>query len=288
MSAVRAGHRGRSTYLAADLLALVLLVLVLLVLVLLAGCSSGAPSSPASSPVPAPSAGATAGPSAEPSASPAASPAARPAARPTVSAAPGERIEPTTTNTLPPPPEPTGPAPSTAGDLNARVLPVPAGWRTVVRQGGEEQGFEGNGTWVRARDARYAAQDVITIGCADVTRDDYPDPARALEGSYENDAGAPGIGLVLQFDATEAARAYWSRYAEQVRACSTRDDPVHTEEVAVRPPADGEALMDRRTYPDGKWTEIGVRRGDRVTLVILNDRHRTSRTQASQIVDQTR
>lgn len=266
MSAVPVGRRGRRVLPAA----------ALVVLGLLAGCSAGAPSGPASFPVPSPWSGA----SARASASPAVGPGA--------SAAPSEPPEPTTTNTLPPPPEPTGPAPSTAGDLDAEVLPVPAGWRTVIREGGEEEGFEGNGTWVRGRDARYAAQDVITIGCADVTRDDYPDPVRALEGSYAHGDGAPGIGLVLQFADADAASGYWSRYTGQVRACSTLDDPVRTEVIAVRQPADGEALMDRRTYPDGEWTEVGVRRGDRVTLVILNDQHRTSRTEAGQIVDQVR
>ena len=60
--------------------------------------------------------------------------------------------EPTTTNTLPPPPPPSGPAPSTAGSLSARSLPVPAGWQTAVLDGGDEEGLQGNGTWVHARD----------------------------------------------------------------------------------------------------------------------------------------
>ena len=253
----------------------------LVVLGLLAGCTSGGSSGPAATPAASPSSGvsaATASPSAAPTVSP----------EPAVSPDPSEPAEPTTTNTLAPPPEPTGPAPSTAGDLDAAVLPVPAGWRTQVREGGEEEGFEGNGTWVRARDARYAAQDVITIGCTEVTRDDYPDPVRALEGGYTDGDGSPGIGLVLEFEDAAAASGYWDRYTEQVRACATLADPVRTDEVAVRQPADGDALMDRRTYPDGEWTEVGVRRGDRVTLVILNDQHRTSRAAADLIVDQVR
>ena len=244
-------------------------------LVALAGCTASPPAVPAPSPVPA-TAGSGAGPTS----------GAAPLT-PSPSASP-EPVEPTTTNTLPPPPEPTGPAPSTAGDLDASVLPVPAGWRTVAREGGDEDGYVGNGTWVHARDARYAAQATITIGCADVTRDDYPDPRLALEGSYQSRSGAPGVGLVLQFADAAAAERYWARYLEQVRACRTVSEPVRTELVPLEQPADGEALLDRRTYPDGEWTEVGVRRGDRVTLVILQDSHRLTPAQAARVVAQAR
>ncbi|WP_375430460.1 hypothetical protein [uncultured Friedmanniella sp.] len=181
-----------------------------------------------------------------------------------------EPAEPTTTNTLPPPPAPTAPAPSTAGDLRAAALPVPAGWRTVAKEGGDEEGFRGNGTWVHARDARYAAQDVITIGCADVTRDDYPDPVAALEGSYVDRDGNPGVGLALEFTDAEAASRYWSRYTDQVRACTPLADPVHIELVPLSG-AGADELVDRRTYPDSEWTEVAKQSGTRVTLVILTD-----------------
>jgi hypothetical protein len=143
---------------------------------------------------------------------------------------------------------------------------MPAGWRTVALAGGTEEGFRGNGTWVHARDPRYAALDAITIGCADVTRDDFPDPVAALEGNYTGRGGAPGVALALEFADPEAATRYWTRYTDQVRACQTLDDPVHTELVV-----DGDGMVDRRTYPDGRWTEVARQVGTRVTLVILND-----------------
>lgn len=238
--------------------------LAALAVVLLAGCTPA--------PSPGPGAGPTPGPG----------PRTPGATTSPVSSAPADP-EPTTTNTLPPPPAPTGPAPSRAGDLDADVLPVPAGWRTVVREGGAEEGFEGNGTWVRARDPRYAAQDVITIGCADVTRDDYPDPVAALEGSYVDDGGAPGVGLALDFADEAAATAWWQRYAAQVEACQDLDEPVRTTLEAGLP-----GLVDRRTYPDGgQWTEVGRRSGARVVLVILgDDGHRISRAQVRALLDQ--
>jgi len=88
--------------------------------------------------------------------------------------------EPTREATLPEPPPPSRPAPSTAGRLTAADLPVPAGWRTVARKGGVEEGFQGNGTWVHARDPRYAALEVVSLGCADISRAGFPDPVSAL------------------------------------------------------------------------------------------------------------
>jgi hypothetical protein len=190
--------------------------------------------------------------------------------------------EPTTTNTLPPPPPPSGPAQSTAGGLSAASLPIPSGWQTAVLDGGDEEGFLGNGTWVHARDPRYAAQDVIALGCAAVTRDDYADPAAALEGNYQDRSGGPGIGLVLEFDDEHAASDYFELYSRQVQSCTTRDEPVHTTIVSGVT-----GLVDRRTYPDSKWTEIAERNGRRITLIILSDPGQAiSKTAAQRILDQ--
>jgi hypothetical protein len=238
---------------------------------LLAGCT-GAPAPP---PAPAPT-------GSSPSATP------RPGTAAPTATAPVEPAEPTTTNTLPPPPEPSAPAPSTAGDLDAEELPVPAGWRTVALEGGTEEGFRGNGTWVHARDPRYAAQDAITIGCADVTRDDYPDPVAALEGNYVGPDEAPGVALLLQFADPDAAARYWARYTDQVRACQTVDDPVRTEVVVdgAAAPDQGD-LVDRRRYADSAWTEVARRSGARVTLVILGDEdHAITTTEARRLLDQ--
>ncbi len=193
-------------------------------------------------------------------------------------------VEPTTTNTLPPPSPPTAPAPSVAGKLKADALPVPAGWRTVALEGGEEEGFEGNGTWVHARDPRYAAQDVIGVGCAPITRDDYADPVAALEGNYTSKRGGPGVGLAMQFADPEAARHYFDLYRQQVQACTTKSRPVRTTMITGV-----NGLADHRRYDDGEWTEIGRQTGDRVILVILSDPgRRIDRAAANAILDQIR
>jgi hypothetical protein len=160
---------------------------------------------------------------------------------------------------------PTKAAPSTAGGLDATSLPVPSGWKTIARAGGEEEGYLGNGTWVHQSDPRYAAFDVITIGCAAVTRDDYTDPTAALEGTYER-KGEPGIGLVLEFATPPQAAAYFDLYQRQVTACQDEDAPVQI--TRVDSPT---GLIDRRAYPDGDWTEVGNVSDRRVTLIILSD-----------------
>lgn len=231
----------------------------------LSGCGQQQPA-----PVPVP------GPTATPT-SP--TPAATPRVAAPAAATPTAAVEPTTTNTLPPPPAPTGPAPSTAGGLTAAALPVPEGWRAVALDGGEEEGFEGNGTWVHQRDPRYAALDVIGIGCAPVTRDDYADPVAALEGNYEGRGRRPGVGLALQFTDADAAERYFGLYRQQVQACTKPGGPVRTTLV---PGVDG--LADHRRYDDGEWTEVGRRVGNRVVLVILSDPGFTIKRAAAQAI----
>jgi hypothetical protein len=193
-------------------------------------------------------------------------------------------VEPTTTNTLPPPAVPTKAAPKKAGPLTATALPTPHGWHTVVLSGGPDEGYQGNGTWVHGRDPRYAAQDVITVGCKAITRDDYRDPLHALEGTYRNAAGAPGVGLVLQFSGPGPAARFYDLYRAQVAACTTATDPVRTTIVPS-----GAGLIDRRRYPDGDWTEVAKLSGSRLTMIILTDPgHKISKAAAERLLGQIR
>lgn len=225
----------------------------------LSGCSGSGASGPTGPTPPAPSVGASA-PSSSAASTTSAAATPSPTTSPSIS-------EPTTTNTLPAPPEPTKAAASTAGNLGASALPVPAGWHTVVEKGDQEEGYRGNGTWVHARDPRYAATDTITIGCAEVTRDNFTDPTRALEGSYENGSGQPGVGLAMQFGTAAAASHYLDLYRSQVSACTDPDGPM-TATVLASPLG----LIDHRTYPGGDdWTEVVKLDGRRVTLIALTD-----------------
>lgn len=234
----------------------------------LTGCQPGQPSP---GPSPTPSAAGTPGPTTSTSGT---------GASPTSAVPP----EPTTTNTLPPPKAPTAPAPRTSGKLTGKDLPVPEGWRTVARKGGAEEGYRGNGSWTHARDPRYAAQDVITIGCASITRDDYPDPVAALEGTYGRKGAVdsrPGIGEVLQFKNPGDAGAYYRQYLGQVRACDDPDGQVYARIITA-----DHGLIDRRVY-DGStdWTEVAKLTGDRLTLIILTDPgHKITTSEADAIL----
>ncbi|QDP94733.1 hypothetical protein FOE78_01300 [Microlunatus elymi] len=231
--------------------------------VLLTGCS------PSSQPAPSPSTPAS--PSAGTSATPTPTSATSPASTGSGSPQPSLPPEPTTTNTLPPPPEPTAPAPKSAGPLTAKDLPVPAGWQQVVRAGGAEEGYRGNGTWVHGRDPRYAAQDTITVGCAGITRDDYPDPIAALEGSYGKRGATgsrPGVGLIMQFRSSADAQHYFSQYLTQIKACTDPDAQTYAKITTTTE----HSVIDQRTY-DGStdWTEIAAVQGNRATFIILTD-----------------
>jgi len=193
-------------------------------------------------------------------------------------------VEPTTTNTLPPPTVANKPAPKKSGPLTAAALPVPHGWHAVALAGGPDEGYQGNGTWVHGRDPRYAAQEVITIGCAAITRDDYRDPLHALEGTYENAAGAQGVGLVLQFSGPEPAARFYDLYRSQVAACTTTDNPVRT---TIIPSSAG--LIDHRRYPGADWTEVAKLSGARLTMIILSDPgYKISKQAAERLLGQIR
>jgi hypothetical protein len=219
------------------------------VLLAACGCSSSAPEAPASAPSPV-------------------------APAPTGVATPADPPEPTTTNTLPPPPRPSGPAPTTAGPLSAASLPVPDGWRTVEPPGNDEIGQEGNGSWVQALDPRYAAQGAVSVGCAEVTRDDYADPTAALEGGFESRSGDPGVGLALEFGSEGDAATFWRVYVTGVRACEGGTDGVRTAGIREPGVAGGAGLVDRRTdeqQEPSDWTEVGALQGRRVVLLNLGD-----------------
>lgn len=237
-------------------------------LALVTGCSGSDPQAPAGAP---PSSASTA-----------------PGTTTAPAASPTDEPEPTTTNTLPPPPRPSGPAPTTAGPLSAASLPVPDGWRTVEPPGNDEVGQQGNGSWVQALDPRYAAQGAVSVGCADVTRDDYADPTAALEGGFESRAGDPGVGLALEFGSEADASTFWRTYVAGVRACEGGTDGIST--TGVREPAtgSGSGLVDRRTdetQDPTDWTEVGALRGRRVVLLNLGDPgHRTSEAAADALL----
>src|SRR6266540_4309526 len=86
------------------------------------------------------------------------------------------------------PEQATAPPPATAGPLSTRNLPAPgklgAGWKTYADPGGAEQGFVGNKTWTRQRDAHQAAYEALPVGCAgQLPSGSLPVPQYALQAA---------------------------------------------------------------------------------------------------------
>jgi len=173
--------------------------------------------------------------------------------------------------------------PTTAGDLDARSVPqapdLGRGWSRYVDPGDVAEGYAGNGSWVRARGASEVVQGIVPLGCADLSSPPaLPVPRHALEATYRGAGDAPGVALVLEYgDAKQAAR-FLAGMATIARGCpqpARKADPDDPLTVAVDPVrVDATTVLDRRRESgvgasDWVWSEVVVRAGSRVGLLIL-------------------
>jgi hypothetical protein len=122
------------------------------------------------------------------------------------------------------PEQATAPPPASAGPVTAKNLPAPEklgqGWKTYTDPGGAEQGFLGNDTWTRRRDAHQAAYEARPIGCANpAPKGSLPVPLHALQGSYRTAAGLPANALLLRFADATKATAYFTGYQARMKGC---------------------------------------------------------------------
>jgi hypothetical protein len=127
------------------------------------------------------------------------------------------------------PEQATAPPPATAGPLSARNLPAAdklgAGWKTYVDPGGAEEGFLGNDSWTRRRDAHQAAYEALPVGCAgQLPTGSLPVPQYALQGAYRAADGKPGTALLLRFTTADRASAYRNGYQARMAACGEGGD----------------------------------------------------------------
>lgn len=199
--------------------------------------------------------------------SPSATSAAQPsAASGSPSATTATSASQTPSDILPPPSEPTAPAASTAGALTVRSMPVPAGWKLDLAKGGKEEGYQGNGTPARARDPKYAAFEIISVGCAQVDRSRWTDPTAALEVHYATAAGAPGVGEALQFATPDQALQWFAQFQAQLKACASGNPQVTSTTATAT------TWVGRRDFGGGEqWAEVGVVKGSLVRLYLLSD-----------------
>jgi hypothetical protein len=127
------------------------------------------------------------------------------------------------------PEQATAPPPATAGPLSARNLPAAgklgAGWKTYADPGGAEQGFLGNHTWTRRREAHQAAYEALPVGCAgQLPSGSLPVPQYALQGTYRTADAKPATALLLRFSDSTKAKAYYAGYHARMTACGDGGD----------------------------------------------------------------
>ena len=227
----------------------------------------------------------------------AAASASRPVATAPVSG-PGEPVTPSTspaetTSALPVPSAsgsatrvaPTGPAvpAETAGSLGSDDVPAPpdlgAGWTRYVDPGDAEEGYAGNGTWVRARGGAEVVQALVPLGCSGLTSTPrLPVPRHALEATYRGPGGAPAVALVFSYRSANQARALLAGLAGIGRSCAEPAGTVRPRDpmvaVVTQVRADDTQVLDRRRELGAGaspwvWSEAVVRRGSRVGLLTV-------------------
>lgn len=165
-----------------------------------------------------------------------------------------------------------GPAKRRSGSLTAKVMPKASvfglGWHRDNAAGGAEQGFEGNGSFVHARDPHHASYELLPIGCTNPPPDDLalPMPAAALVGAYRRgpeQAWAIALGFASEADATG-----WVRGFVEVETDCGRDLTAMTA-TRVDRPLDAEATIFENTrWNSGQpWSQTLTRNGSTVLFL---------------------
>lgn len=163
-----------------------------------------------------------------------------------------------------------GPAPTQAGPLTPAALPEPSvlgpDWSRFAEDGGSEEGFVGNGTFARARDAHHAAYELLPIGCAGarpaVT---LPVPSWALTGSFADRAGRRAYAVALRFETAADAAAFLQGFAGVEAGCGIdrKADLAIDMDHAVT----DTSFADTRYYAGRPWTQVVVASGAIVTVL---------------------
>jgi hypothetical protein len=178
--------------------------------------------------------------------------------------------------------QPSAPA-ATAGALDATNVPpadaLGPGWRRYVDPGDAEEGYAGNGTWVRERRADEVVQAVVPLGCARLADPPaLPRPRHALEGTYRGPRQAPAVALVLEFGSPARAAQFLAGMARVARSCPQPARRVGAQDplvVVIEPVrVDASTVLDRRRElgagaSEWLWSEAVVRQGSRVGLLIV-------------------
>jgi hypothetical protein len=184
-------------------------------------------------------------------------------------------------------PEPSMSKPArSAGPLGESSLPraldLGRGWAPYTDPGDPEEGYLGNGSWVRARGVSDVVAGIVPLGCLKLTSPPrLPVPDHALEATYRGRRGAPAVALVLDYASSSKAASLVAGVARIARSCPAPASPVADDDpltvVVKAERVDAETVLDRRReYGQGAsewaWSEAVVRRGTRVGLLIVGSK----------------
>lgn len=179
--------------------------------------------------------------------------------------------------------DPLGTPATTSGPLDASSVPEPLdlgpGWQPYNDPGQAEEGYVGNGSWVRARGVDDVIAGIVPLGCLELTSPPrLPVPAHALEATYRGAGGAPAVALALDYKSSASAAAMLAGMGRIAGSCPApaarvgKGDPLT---VVVHPKrVDASTVLDRRREygvdaSEWMWSEAVVRSGRRVGLLIV-------------------
>jgi hypothetical protein len=134
-----------------------------------------------------------------------------------------------------------------------------------VDPGDPEEGYVGSGQPAIEREPASVLAAITPLGCRPQP---LPLPLRALEVTYQR-GDAPGVGLILEFDADEAAREFFDVHTTVIAECV---DSRHIDVEVLQ--TSSSTFVSSRTEEVGQtpsWIEGLMLRGDRLTLIAVAD-----------------
>ena len=184
---------------------------------------------------------------------------------------------------VPAPAEQTQAPATTSGPLSKSDLPDAADlgrdWEPEADAGGGH-GYQGNGSFVRERGPREVAMSLVPLGCAEVGRaPQLPVPEHALEATFRKPQERAAVALVLEYADQAGAQAMVERLGRLLARCPRPDAEVDRPTLVVdlsRPDENTIHDLRREIGPGASpavWSEVVVRRGNRVGLTIVQSDH---------------
>ncbi len=132
--------------------------------------------------------------------------------------------------------------------------------------------YQPNGTFVHALDPKLSVRDALPQ-CGKTVP--VPEAKHALGASYQDGTGRLGNGIAFQFSSEADASEWFTSFAGLIKQC---------EVDGMKPVITKTTLQDQRFSGEGVWTEAGMVKGDRVTMVIVEGKDHDARKLLNDLV----